>query len=159
MADTRDLKSLALTGVSVRVRPPAPHIAPSIDKKDSCQQIVVVLPKSALIKVLSGFLVLSCRHSCCISQAVFGGYLTWTGVSIEEFINIFDGYLHWYNENQNKMSFGVMSPLEYRRSLGLVAKKSKKTSALPGDVVVLLPLKRMLPALLLEFEPNFLRGE
>lgn len=46
---------------------------------------------------------------------------SWTGVSIDEFIDILDEYLHWYNEKRIKMSLRAMSPLEYRRSLGLVA--------------------------------------
>ena len=46
---------------------------------------------------------------------------SWVGVSIEEFIAILDEYLHWYNEKRSKMSLGAMSPLEYRRNLGLVA--------------------------------------
>ena len=46
---------------------------------------------------------------------------SWAGVSIEEFIAILDEYLHWYNEKRIKMSLGAMSPLEYRRNLGLVA--------------------------------------
>ena len=46
---------------------------------------------------------------------------SWSGGSIDEFIDILDGYLHWYNEKRIKMSLGAMSPLEYRRSLGLVA--------------------------------------
>ena len=46
---------------------------------------------------------------------------SWAGVSIEEFIDILDEYLHWYNEKRIKISLGALSPLEYRRSLGLVA--------------------------------------
>ena len=46
---------------------------------------------------------------------------SWAGVSIEEFIDILDGYLHWYNEIRIKISLGAMSPLEYRRSLDSVA--------------------------------------
>lgn len=46
---------------------------------------------------------------------------SWIGVSIDEFIDILDGYLHWYNEKRIKMSLGVMSPLEYRMSLDLSA--------------------------------------
>lgn len=48
-------------------------------------------------------------------------YRSWAGVSIEEFINILDEYLHWYNEKRIKMSLGAMSPFEYRRNMGLVA--------------------------------------
>jgi transposase InsO family protein/transposase-like protein len=46
---------------------------------------------------------------------------SWAGVSIDEFIDILDGYLHWYNVKRIKMSLGAMSPLEYRRSLDLAA--------------------------------------
>lgn len=42
----------------------------------------------------------------------------WTGVSIEQFIDELDRYLHWYNEDRIKMSLGARSPMEYRRSLG-----------------------------------------
>jgi len=44
---------------------------------------------------------------------------SWDGVSIDGFIDILDEYLRWYNEERIKMSLGAMSPLEYRRSLGL----------------------------------------
>lgn len=42
----------------------------------------------------------------------------WTGVSVEQFIDHLDRYLHWYNESRIKMSLGARSPMEYRRSLG-----------------------------------------
>jgi transposase InsO family protein/transposase-like protein len=45
----------------------------------------------------------------------------WFGVSIAEFMDILNRYLHWYNEQRIKMSLGAMSPLEYRRSLNLAA--------------------------------------
>ena len=45
----------------------------------------------------------------------------WNGVSIEEFIDILDKYLVWYNEKRIKLSLGAMSPMEYRKSLGLMA--------------------------------------
>ena len=45
----------------------------------------------------------------------------WKDVSIEEFIGLLDGYIRWYNECRIKESLGWMSPLEYRRSLGLAA--------------------------------------
>ena len=43
----------------------------------------------------------------------------WNHISIESFVNELDEYMHWYNENRIKMSLGGMSPLEYRRSLGI----------------------------------------
>ena len=46
---------------------------------------------------------------------------SWTGFSIEEFMNILGEYMVWYNEKRIKLSLGAMSPLEYRRSLGLAA--------------------------------------
>ena len=45
----------------------------------------------------------------------------WTGVSIQGFIDIRNEYLIWYNEKRIKISLGNMSPLEYRRGLGLAA--------------------------------------
>ena len=45
----------------------------------------------------------------------------WTGVSIQGFIDIRNEYLIWYNEKRIKISLGNMSPLEYRKSLGLAA--------------------------------------
>lgn len=46
---------------------------------------------------------------------------SWEDVSVDEFIDILDEYLHWYAEDRIKMSLGGMSPIEYRRSLGLIA--------------------------------------
>jgi transposase InsO family protein len=45
----------------------------------------------------------------------------WQGVTIEQFIELLNEYLAWYNETRIKISLGYMSPLEYRRSLGLAA--------------------------------------
>lgn len=44
----------------------------------------------------------------------------WNGVSIEGFMDEIDRYIHWYNEKRIKRSLGGMSPMGYRRSLGLV---------------------------------------
>ena len=41
--------------------------------------------------------------------------------TIEEFIQIVDSYIRWYNEKRIKISLGSLSPIEYRKSLGLVA--------------------------------------
>jgi transposase InsO family protein/transposase-like protein len=45
----------------------------------------------------------------------------WQGVTIEQFIELLNEYFAWYNETRIKISLGYMSPLEYRRSLGLAA--------------------------------------
>lgn len=45
---------------------------------------------------------------------------SWQGVSIDQFINELHNYLIWYNEKRIKMSLGAMSPMDYRRSIGLI---------------------------------------
>lgn len=45
----------------------------------------------------------------------------WADVSISDFINILNDYIVWYNKIRIKKTLGYMSPMEYRRSLGLVA--------------------------------------
>ena len=44
---------------------------------------------------------------------------SWVGVSVNQFIGILNNYLIWYNKVRIKVSLGNMSPMEYRRSLGL----------------------------------------
>ncbi len=44
----------------------------------------------------------------------------WGGVSTEAFIKELDSYLRWFYEKRIKVSLGGRSPMEYRRSLGLV---------------------------------------
>ena len=46
---------------------------------------------------------------------------SWNGVSLKEFIDILDDYIQWYASKRIKLSLGALSPLEYRRSLGLIA--------------------------------------
>jgi len=43
---------------------------------------------------------------------------SWTGVSLEKFMDKLDKYIHWYNEERIKISLGGKSPLEYRQALG-----------------------------------------
>jgi putative transposase len=45
---------------------------------------------------------------------------TWMDVTVEQFMQMVDSYIHWYNEKRIKISLGSCSPLEYRASLGLV---------------------------------------
>lgn len=44
---------------------------------------------------------------------------SWKHVTIDQFVDELDGYLRWYNEERIKMSLGAMSPITYRRSIGL----------------------------------------
>lgn len=46
---------------------------------------------------------------------------SWKGVSIEQFKNILDEYIHWYAEERIKISLGGASPIQYRKQLGLIA--------------------------------------
>lgn len=45
----------------------------------------------------------------------------WSGVSVGEFCAELDAWLRWYNEGRRTTRLGWMSPVEYRRSLGLCA--------------------------------------
>ena len=45
----------------------------------------------------------------------------WQTTTIEQFIQVVDSYIHWYNEKRIKISLGSLSPLEYRDSLGITA--------------------------------------
>lgn len=55
-----------------------------------------------------------------VKNEMFYG-ISWQDVSIDEFIGILDEYMYWYCEKRIKVSLGGMSPLQYRRSLGLAA--------------------------------------
>lgn len=55
-----------------------------------------------------------------LKNEMFYGY-SWTGVSIDHFIEQLDKYIKWYAKKRIKLSLGGMSPLDYRMSLGLVA--------------------------------------
>ena len=46
---------------------------------------------------------------------------SWQDVSITQFIDVLDSYIHWYNEKRIKMSLSAMSPIYYRKSIGLAA--------------------------------------
>jgi len=45
---------------------------------------------------------------------------SWMGVSLGSFMDMLDDYLKWYNEKRIKISFGGLSPLAYRRSIGFI---------------------------------------
>lgn len=45
----------------------------------------------------------------------------WQATTVDQFIQIVDSYIRWYNEKRIKISLGSRSPLEYRQSLGLAA--------------------------------------
>lgn len=44
----------------------------------------------------------------------------WRATTIEQFIEVVDAYIRWYNEKRIKISLGSLSPLEYRERLGFM---------------------------------------
>jgi hypothetical protein len=55
---------------------------------------------------------------------------------VEEFIQELDSFIKWYNEQRIKMRLGGMSPIDYRRSLGLVAHQVQKNVRTPSGSVL-----------------------
>lgn len=45
----------------------------------------------------------------------------WQTTSLEQFMEEVDSYIRWYNEKRIKISLGGLSPLEYRKDLGIAA--------------------------------------
>lgn len=45
----------------------------------------------------------------------------WKATTIEQFIEVVDDYIRWYNKKRIKISLGSLRPIEYRGSLGLAA--------------------------------------
>lgn len=45
----------------------------------------------------------------------------WTGVTLEEFMDMLDAYLRWYRDVRIKGDLDYRSPMQYRRDLGLAA--------------------------------------
>ncbi len=45
----------------------------------------------------------------------------WRATTVEQFIEVVDSYIRWYNAKRIKVSLGSLSPIEYRESLGLAA--------------------------------------
>lgn len=46
---------------------------------------------------------------------------SWQDVSIEQFVDVLNSYIRWYNEKRIKMSLGAMSPIDYRKCIGIAA--------------------------------------
>jgi len=72
------------------------------------------------------------RKACCPDNAACEGFFgrlknelfyaqSWQTTTIEQFIQTLNSYIRWYNEKRIKISLGSLSPVEYRRSLGIIA--------------------------------------
>jgi transposase InsO family protein len=46
---------------------------------------------------------------------------SWQGVSFDEFMDQVNSYINWKNETHIKISLGGVSPVEYRKRLGVTA--------------------------------------
>lgn len=46
---------------------------------------------------------------------------SWKDISVDQFIQIVDSYIRWYNEKRIKISLGLLGPIEYRLSFGITA--------------------------------------
>ena len=55
----------------------------------------------------------------CRGQALDAHGEKWDKISVEEFISIVNQYMQWYRDKRIKLSLGGLSPMEYRRSLGI----------------------------------------
>ena len=64
-------------------------------------------------------------------KSAFFHHRDWSGVTMPEFCRMLDTHLRYYNEERPKEKLGWMSPMQYRKSLGLAASRSKETSAPP----------------------------
>lgn len=53
-----------------------------------------------------------------LKTEMFYGY-NWDEYTLEEFIQAVDDYMHWYCERRIKSTLGGLSPLEYRRRIGV----------------------------------------
>lgn len=83
------------------------------------------MEEAGLIRAMS-------KKGCSPDNSAFEGFFgrlknemfynrSWIDVSVDEFIETLDKYIHWYAEKRRKLSLGGLSPIEYRKSLGLIA--------------------------------------
>lgn len=83
-----------------------------------------LIARASLTRLMSGK---GCTGDNAVCEGFFGRIKnemfygrSWIGTKINEFIGLLNEYLHWYNGKRIKISLGAISPLEYRRNLGLV---------------------------------------
>ena len=50
-----------------------------------------------------------------LKSEMFYGH-SWANFSLSQFMEYLDQYIHWYNEHRIKISFGGLSPEEYRKT-------------------------------------------
>ena len=45
----------------------------------------------------------------------------WQASTLDQFMQVLDSHIRWYNEKQIKVCLGSLSPIEYRERLGIAA--------------------------------------
>ncbi|ORM63945.1 transposase [Pantoea rodasii] len=78
----------------------------------------------------SGLIRSMSRKGCSSDNAACEGFFgrvknemyygrSWAGITLEDFTCFLDMYIRWYNKSGIKISLGAMSPVSYRRHLGI----------------------------------------
>lgn len=60
---------------------------------------------------------------------------SWGDISLDDFIEMLDAYMKWHNETRIKMSLGALSPVEYRKSLGLYTNDLPSSGLIPHSLL------------------------
>ena len=55
----------------------------------------------------------------------------WQATTLEQFMQVLDSYIRWYNETRIKLSLGSLSPIEFRESLEIAAYLSPRNRPYP----------------------------
>lgn len=86
------------------------------------------LSRIAIAKLVRSMSRKGCSPDNAACEGFFGRLKTelfysrdWQGTTIDQFIQILDPYIRWYNEKRIKISLGSLSPIEYRAILGFTA--------------------------------------
>ena len=83
-----------------------------------------------LLVILDVLFIILCMIECSgdLEASLFSSSLknemfynrSWQGIGTKQFIPILNDYLIWYREKRIKLSLHGLSPIEYRRKLGLI---------------------------------------
>ena len=68
------------------------------------------------------------KVSSAISKQKCSMVTTWDDYSIDEFIQKVNDYMQWYCRDRIKTTLGGLSPLDYRRSIGVCVLKNVRMS-------------------------------
>ena len=90
-----------------------------------CQGCIGICDENGLARSMPGK---GCSPGSARCEGFFGRLKTelfhgcgWTGIALEEFMDMLDAYLRWYRDVRIKGDLDYRSPMQYRRDLGLLA--------------------------------------